>query len=84
MRAGVKAWWQCRTAELAMWALAKSGVKFRTLVNDDGSHRRWQQPALEEWERTKNRSARAAATAAGLLGAEGGGGDGGERSGSSA
>ena len=36
-----------------MWALAKSGVKFRTLVNNDGSIGRWQQPALEEWERPK-------------------------------
>jgi len=33
-----------------MWALAKSGVKFRTLVNDDGSIEHWQQPALEAWE----------------------------------
>jgi hypothetical protein len=50
LRAGIKAWWQCRTAESALWAIAKSGVKFRTLVNDDGSIERWQQPALEAWE----------------------------------
>jgi hypothetical protein len=50
LRAGIKAWWQCRTAESAMWALAKSGVKFRTLVNADGSTECWQQPELERWE----------------------------------
>jgi hypothetical protein len=53
LKAGIKAWWQCRTAESAMWAIAKSGVKFRTLTNPDGSIERWQQPALEEWERPK-------------------------------
>jgi hypothetical protein len=56
LRAGIKAWWQCRTAESAMWAIAKSGVKFRTLTNPDGSIERWQQPALEEWERPKRDS----------------------------
>jgi hypothetical protein len=50
LRAGIKAWWQCRTAESAMWALAKSGVKFRTLTNADGSTECWQQPELEPWE----------------------------------
>jgi hypothetical protein len=25
LKAGLKAWWQCVTAEAAMWALAKSG-----------------------------------------------------------
>jgi hypothetical protein len=50
LRAGIKAWWQCRTAESAMWALRKSGIKFRVIVNDDGSTETWQQPELEPWE----------------------------------
>ena len=53
LRAGIKAWWQCRTAESAMWAIAKSGVKFRVIVHEDGSLESWQQPALEDWERPK-------------------------------
>jgi hypothetical protein len=31
------AWWECRSAHAAMWALARSGVCFRTLTNDDGT-----------------------------------------------
>ena len=50
LKAGIKAWWQCVNAESAMWALKKSGLKFRTLTNPDGSIERWQQPALEAWE----------------------------------
>jgi hypothetical protein len=50
LKAGIKAWWQCRTAEAAMWAIAKSGIKFRVIVNDDGSTETWQQPELEPWE----------------------------------
>ena len=53
LQAGIKAWWQCRTAESAMWAIAKSGVKFRTLVNSDGSIEHWQRPELEPGERPK-------------------------------
>jgi hypothetical protein len=33
-----------------MWALRKSGVKFRTLANDDGTLELWQQPKLPAWE----------------------------------
>jgi hypothetical protein len=34
----------------AMWALRKSGVKFRTRANDDGTLDRWQSPRLPAWE----------------------------------
>jgi hypothetical protein len=50
LKAGIKAWWQCRTAESAMWALKKSGLKFRVIINADGSVETWKQPPLEEWE----------------------------------
>jgi hypothetical protein len=40
----------CRTARAAMWALRKSGVKFRTRANDDGTFERWQSPKLPAWE----------------------------------
>ena len=33
-----------------MWALCKSGVKFRTRANDDGTLDRWQSPKLPAWE----------------------------------
>ena len=50
LQAGIKAWWQCRTAESAMWAIAKSGVKYRAIVHEDGWLKSWQQPPLEPWE----------------------------------
>ena len=43
-------WWECRSAHAAMWALRKSGVRFRTLVNNDGTTERWRQPRLALWE----------------------------------
>ena len=49
LRAGAQ-WWVCRSANAAMWALARSGVRFRTLTNDDGSRERWQPPRLLAWE----------------------------------
>jgi hypothetical protein len=49
LRAGAQ-WWVCRSARAAMWALRKSGVKFRTLTNEDGTIERWQQPELQPWE----------------------------------
>jgi hypothetical protein len=49
LRAGAQ-WWVCRSADAAMWALAQSGVRFRTLTNDDGSSECWQQPKLPAWE----------------------------------
>ena len=33
-----------------MWALRKSGVKFRTIVHEDRSLKCWQQPKLPAWE----------------------------------
>jgi len=49
LRSGAR-WWVCRSANAAMWALAKSGVRFRTLINDDGTIECWQQPELPAWE----------------------------------
>ena len=49
LRAGAQ-WWVCRSADEAMWALYKSGVPFRTIVHEDGTIERWQQPELAPWE----------------------------------
>ena len=49
IRAGAE-WWVCRTASAAMWALKRSGVRFRELVHADGSTERWRQPRLAQWE----------------------------------
>ena len=48
LRAGAQ-WWVCRSANAAMWALYESGVPFSTVVHDDGSTERWQQPKLPAW-----------------------------------
>jgi hypothetical protein len=37
-------------------ALRKSGVKFRTRANDDGTFERWQSPNLPAWEVPKSLS----------------------------
>jgi hypothetical protein len=49
LRAGVQ-WFVCRSAIAAMWALYESGVPFRTIVHEDGTIERWQQPELPAWE----------------------------------
>jgi hypothetical protein len=49
LRAGAQ-WWVCRSATAAMWALRESGVPFRTIVHEDGTIERWQQPKLPAWE----------------------------------
>jgi hypothetical protein len=49
LRAGAQ-WWVCRSANAAMWALAQSGVPFRTIVHEDGSVEGWQPPKLPPWE----------------------------------
>jgi hypothetical protein len=46
LRAGAGGWWVCRTARAAMWALHKSGVKFRTRANDHGTLELWRSPRL--------------------------------------
>ena len=43
-------WWECRSANAAMWALSKSGVKFRTITHNDGRIEQWHQPKLAPWE----------------------------------
>ena len=53
LRAGAQ-WWVARSARAAMWGLYKSGVRFRTIVHEDGTIERWQQPELPEWERPKS------------------------------
>jgi hypothetical protein len=50
LRAGAQ-WWVCRSANAAMWSLYEwSGVQFRTIVHEDGTIERWQQPELPAWE----------------------------------
>jgi len=39
--------WVCRSANAAMWALSKSGVK---IVHEDGMIERWRSPRLPAWE----------------------------------
>jgi hypothetical protein len=36
-----------------MWALWKSGVKFRQIDLADGTVARWRRPRLEQWEQPK-------------------------------
>jgi len=43
-------WWECRSANAAMWALSKSGVRFDVIVHNDGTTQRWWQPQLAPWE----------------------------------
>jgi hypothetical protein len=66
--------WVARSARAAMWALGKSGVPFRTIVYEDGTIERSQQPNLPAWEvptrwepEAAAQSSRAAAAGAGLL-----------------
>jgi hypothetical protein len=33
-----------------MWALYKSGVRFRTIVHEDGTIEHWRSPRLPAWE----------------------------------
>jgi hypothetical protein len=49
LRAGGQ-WWVCRSANAAMWALYKSGVRFRTIVHEDGTIECWRSPRLPKWE----------------------------------
>jgi hypothetical protein len=49
LRAGGQ-WWVCRSANAAMWALYKSGVRFRTIVHEDGTIEHWRSPRLPAWE----------------------------------
>jgi hypothetical protein len=49
LRAGGQRW-VCRSANAAMWALAQSRRSFRTIVHEDGTIERWQQPELPAWK----------------------------------
>jgi hypothetical protein len=52
LRAGAQ-WFLCRSAISVMWQLRKSGVPFRTIVHEDGTIERWQQPKLPAWDLPK-------------------------------
>jgi hypothetical protein len=43
-------WWEARSANAAMAALALSGVKFRMIADGNGETECWIQPELEPWE----------------------------------
>jgi hypothetical protein len=43
-------WWEARTANAAMVAIGESGVRFRTIINEDGTTEHWRQPKLAPWE----------------------------------
>jgi hypothetical protein len=43
-------WWECRSANAAMAALAASGVQFRMTTRGAGETECWQQPELAPWE----------------------------------
>ena len=43
-------WWECRSANAAMWALAESGVTFGEVEREGGAVERWERPELEPWE----------------------------------
>jgi hypothetical protein len=43
-------WWECRSANAAMWALRKSGARFRTIVREDSTTERRRQPRHAPWE----------------------------------
>ena len=49
LRAGAQ-WFECRSAAAAMWSISKAGIRFRTLVHEDGTTERWRQPRLAPWE----------------------------------
>jgi hypothetical protein len=43
-------WWEARSANAAMAALAESGVQFRMITRGDGKIECWRQPDLAPWE----------------------------------
>jgi hypothetical protein len=49
LRAGAQ-WRVCRSAKSAMYTLYEAGLPFRTIVHEDGTIERWQQPKLPAWE----------------------------------
>jgi hypothetical protein len=46
-------YWVCRTANAAMWAARRSGVRFRTIVHENGATETWCQPRLPDWEKPR-------------------------------
>jgi VRR-NUC domain len=49
LRARVR-WWVCCSANAAMVALRRSGVRFREIIREDGRVERWKEPWLASWE----------------------------------
>jgi hypothetical protein len=49
LRAGAD-WWEARSPNGAMRALARAKVRLRTLVHNDGTTERWRRPKLAPWE----------------------------------
>jgi hypothetical protein len=49
LRSGCQ-WFECRSANAAMVAIAACGVRFRKNVNADGTVERWRKPKLAPWE----------------------------------
>jgi hypothetical protein len=47
-------WWEARSANGAMVALAESGVPFREIVHANGTSERWRRPKLEAWEQPRS------------------------------
>lgn len=45
-------WWEARTANAAMVAIAESGVRFRE-IKEHGVVRRWKRPRLADWEQPR-------------------------------
>jgi hypothetical protein len=49
LRAGCQ-WFECRSANAAMVAIAACGVRFRVITHEDGRMERWRRPKLANWE----------------------------------
>jgi hypothetical protein len=43
-------WWECRSPNAAVWALAQSGVPFNMIVHSNGTVQTGRQPELAPWE----------------------------------
>jgi hypothetical protein len=53
LRAGCR-WFECRSANAAMVAIAACGLRFRRIVREDGSVECWQKPQLADWEKPRS------------------------------
>jgi hypothetical protein len=53
LRSGCR-WFECRSANAAMVAIAACGVRFRTIIHADGTVERWKKPRLADWEKPRS------------------------------